>query len=93
MLAHLRIGALCGSSYLNEKYRKHLLERLEDEHYLEKKGKTIRTIVETKVAEFENLKRSINVNDKDQREKSIHIDGLSRNDEKRFKPGKLQFSR
>ena len=53
------IAKFCGASYINERYRNFLLKKLENETYLEKNGKTIRSIVEKKVIEFENYTKRI----------------------------------
>lgn len=56
------IGALCGSSYLNENFRKHLLERLGSEDYLEDDGMTIEGIVDEGMVEFEFIwKRTVDL--------------------------------
>lgn len=55
-------GGLCGSSLLNEAFRKHLKTRLKEEGYLETRGFTIDGIVDAATVEFENrTKRTKNV--------------------------------
>ncbi|TVY34596.1 hypothetical protein LOCC1_G008161 [Lachnellula occidentalis] len=55
-------GDNCGSSYLNDLYRKRLLLRLKDEHYLDCNGRTRESIVDSFVPAFEMLhKRRKNV--------------------------------
>ncbi|KAE9373611.1 hypothetical protein N431DRAFT_231547 [Stipitochalara longipes BDJ] len=57
-------GDNCGSSYLNESLKKHLLIRLRDETYLESNGITREAIVEKIAAvEFESQKKKTNIYD------------------------------
>ncbi|QSZ36109.1 hypothetical protein DSL72_007234 [Monilinia vaccinii-corymbosi] len=56
------IGDNCGSSYLNDRYKDMLLNRLQDEHYLLKNGETLEEIVNRLIPNFENeYKRRVNV--------------------------------
>jgi hypothetical protein len=55
------LGQLYGASYINERFEELLLEKLKNEHYLEKNGKTIKSIAESLTIAFENgEKRTIN---------------------------------
>ncbi|ORY16547.1 Hsp70 family protein-like protein [Clohesyomyces aquaticus] len=52
---------LCGASYINEKFERLLMQKLKDERYLETNGKTIKSIVEAQIINFENgEKRTFN---------------------------------
>jgi hypothetical protein len=60
------IGDLCGSSYLNENFQKHLLERLSSEDNLKDnlkdKGMTIEEVVDEAMIEFEFIwKRTVDL--------------------------------
>jgi hypothetical protein len=56
----LQVSAkLCGASYINERFTSFLMNKLNNESYLEKNGKTIRSIVDRKVIEFENTTKRI----------------------------------
>ncbi|KAI9650554.1 hypothetical protein NHQ30_000571 [Ciborinia camelliae] len=56
------IGDNCGSSYLNDRYKDMLLNRLQDENYLLKNGETLEAIVNRLIPDFENeYKRRVNV--------------------------------
>ncbi|TGO22612.1 hypothetical protein BPAE_0161g00170 [Botrytis paeoniae] len=48
------IGDNCGSSYLNDRYKDMLLNRLQDEDYLLKNGETLEAIVNRLIPDFEN---------------------------------------
>lgn len=85
---------MCGASYINKRYEKLLLDRLRDETYLEKNGKTIRSIVEAKVIEFENgEKRRINTVKERFGLERVYIDDLEGDKAKRFTPNRLSISR
>ncbi|KAH8780522.1 hypothetical protein F5882DRAFT_451384 [Hyaloscypha sp. PMI_1271] len=57
-------GDNCGSSYLNERLKEHLLVRLRDETYLEDNGLTRQAIVDKLAAlDFEPRKKRINIYD------------------------------
>lgn len=61
MRAELVLGQLCGASYINEKFEDMLIEKLKDEEYLVKNGKTIKSIAEALTISFENgEKRTLN---------------------------------
>jgi hypothetical protein len=85
---------MCGGSYINEEFEKHLLDRLKDETNLKKNGKTIQSIVEAKGIEFENgEKRHINTEMEKFGVGRIYIDDLQRDDAKRFHSNRLALSR
>ena len=87
-------GALCGSSYLNEAFENVLYERLAGEAYLETNNMTIKGIVDMKVIEFENnLKRSIDVTNRNSEVEPVFIQGLQPNPKRRFRKNRLLLSR
>lgn len=88
------LGRACGASYINERYEKLLLKRLKHEKYLVKNGKTIKSIVEGKVVEFENgEKRLIDTVNESFETDSIYIDDLRANSTKRFTQNRLWISK
>jgi hypothetical protein len=86
-------GKLCGSSYLNENFRKFALEKLEGEHYLEESvpRKTIRGIVESAIMiDFEdNVKRNMDFCRKETSRYCFYVPGLRKNADKGFKEEKF----
>ncbi|KAE9377463.1 hypothetical protein N431DRAFT_329570 [Stipitochalara longipes BDJ] len=85
---------LCGASYINERLEKLLLKRLKHEKYLVKNGKTIKSIVEGKVIDFENgEKRLIDTANEHYEPDSIWIDDLKANSAKRFSQNRLIISK
>lgn len=88
------LGRLCGASYINERLEKHLRDRLKRAKYLEKNGKTINSIVEAKVMDFENVeKRMIDLTNKDYQLETIYIDDLQPDAKKGFDQNRLKISR
>jgi hypothetical protein len=91
------LGKLCGSSYLNENFRKLALEKLEDEHYLEESvpRKTIRGIVESAIMmDFEdNVKRNMDFHRRDTSRYCFYVPSLKPNPEKGFKEEKFLVRR
>lgn len=89
-------GDLCGSSYLNEAFRKHLRARLKGEDYLEVNGLTIESIIDSQVIAFENeMKRSVDVVASNIPTEIVYIQGLRANPhpEKRFLNNRLKIER
>lgn len=89
-------GDLCGSSYLNEAFRKHLRARLEGEDYLEINGLTIESIIDAQVIAFENeMKRSIDVVASNIPSEVVYIQGLQANShpDKRFLRNRVKIER
>jgi hypothetical protein len=85
---------MCGASYINKRYEKLLLDRLRDETYLEKNGKTIKSIVEAKVIKFENgEKRTINTVKERFGLERVYIDDLEEDKAKRFTQNRVSISR
>ena len=90
----LLAARLCGASYINERYEKLLLDRLKDEGYLAVNGKTIQSIVEAKVVEFEiGVKRQMDTEKEKFGAGSVKIDNLREDGDKRFKQNKMSFNR
>jgi hypothetical protein len=88
------LGKLCGASYINERLEKLLLKRLKHEKYLVKNGKTIKSIVEGKVIEFENgEKRLIDTVNESFETEPIFIDDLRANPTKRFTQNRMVISK
>lgn len=86
-------GDLCGGSIVNQRFEKRLMEKLQHEHYLEKNGKTIRSIVEAQSIVFENKdKRMIDVVDKNAVLEPIYIDDLKENRRKGLYQNRLRLS-
>jgi hypothetical protein len=82
-----KLGALCGSSFLNEAYQAHLHSRLQGEDYLEVNGLTIESIIDAQLFSFENeMKRSVDVVASNTPPEFVFIQGLQANPnpEKRF---------
>jgi hypothetical protein len=70
------------------------MRRLKNEKYLEKNGKTIKSIVEGKVIEFENgQKRVIDTTSDDFNVEPVYIDDLIPNEKKRFYQNRLIISK
>jgi hypothetical protein len=87
-------GKLCGASYINERFEKLLLKRLKHEKYLVKNGKTIKSIVEGKVIEFENgEKRLIDTASEVFEAQTVWIDDLKASPSKRFIQNRLWISK
>ncbi|KAJ8069522.1 hypothetical protein OCU04_003173 [Sclerotinia nivalis] len=84
-------GDNCGSSYLNENYRKMLLDRLQDEHYLLDiwpAGESLESIVNRFIPNFEDdFKRRKDVTALFGLKTRLHLPGLRQNAEKRFDDG------
>lgn len=55
MTANFRAGALCGSSFINERFRKLLEKKLANEKYLEDDGESLTQKIESLVVEFERI--------------------------------------
>lgn len=91
--AKIDIGALCGSSYLNEGFERLLTEKLAGEDYLETNNLTLKGIVDMHVVDFENrIKRSVDVTSRNREQEQVWIQGLQPNSQKRFKTNRLLLS-
>jgi hypothetical protein len=89
-------GDLCGSSYLNEAFQKHLRARLKGEDYLEVNGLTVEGIIDSQVIAFENeTKRSVDVVASNIPTEIVYIQGLRANSlpEKRFLNNRVKIER
>lgn len=87
-------GKLCGASYINEKYEHKLLKKLASETYLEKNGKTLRSIVQATVPRFENFqKRRIDITNGRAETIRVYIDDLKENRKKLFYANILELER
>ncbi|KAJ3547134.1 hypothetical protein NM208_g1670 [Fusarium decemcellulare] len=88
-------GKLCGSSYVNQALREHLLKLLKDEKYLEDEVESIGSIVEVLVVDaFEHkFKRGFDVLDMAQglRSTFFRVHGLKDNPKKGFRRGKIEI--
>lgn len=88
------LGELCGASFINQRFERLLLERLQDETYLIKNGKTLESIVEALSIVFENgEKRSIDTEDKYSELDTIWIDDLKANRQKGFQQNRIILTR
>jgi len=88
------LGGLFGSSYLNEFFRKHLLNRLKgEESDLNVGDHTMEALVEIAVSDFERQKRNLDVTPKKIRNEMINITGLKPSTEKRFIRGGVLFDK
>ncbi|KAF2734482.1 hypothetical protein EJ04DRAFT_602989 [Polyplosphaeria fusca] len=82
---------LCGASYINERFRDLLQEKLGSELYLEKNGKTIKSIVDAATISFENNeKRLIDLSED---LLVIKIDDLKEDLAKNFRQNRLELSK
>ncbi|KAF4216265.1 hypothetical protein CNMCM8980_005267 [Aspergillus fumigatiaffinis] len=91
-------GALCGSSYLNERFEEILQDRLKDETYLApstpgaRKTITIEGIIASQVWEFETrIKRNCDIMDSNFTGYPFYIQGLRENHEKNFTDNRLRL--
>ncbi|KAF4463869.1 hypothetical protein FALBO_9306 [Fusarium albosuccineum] len=88
-------GKLCGSSYVNQALREHLLKLLKNEKYLEDEVENIGSIVEVLVVDaFEHkFKRGFDVLDMAQglRSTFFRVHGLKDNPKKGFRRGKIEI--
>ncbi|GFF41245.1 predicted protein [Aspergillus udagawae] len=85
-------GALCGSSYLNERFEGMLQNRLRDETYLTSPTITIEGIIASQVWEFETkIKRNCDVTDSKYTGHAFFIQGLKGNTEKNFTDNRLKL--
>ncbi|KAG2019349.1 hypothetical protein GB937_005263 [Aspergillus fischeri] len=91
-------GALCGSSYLNERFEEILQDRLKDETYLvsptpgARKTITIEGIIASQVWEFETkIKRNCDIMDSNFTGHAFYIQGLKENQEKNFTDHRMRL--
>ncbi|RHZ51804.1 Hsp70 family protein [Aspergillus thermomutatus] len=93
-------GALCGSSYLNERFEEILRDRLRDETYLASptagtgKKITIEGIIASKVCEFETrVKRNCDIMDRNFTGHPFFIQGLKENQAKKFTDNRMRLDK
>ncbi|KAJ4299563.1 hypothetical protein N0V90_004809 [Kalmusia sp. IMI 367209] len=85
---------LCGASYINQRFEKMLMERLRDETYLIKNGKTLKSIIEALSIIFENgEKRSIDTEDTYSELDPIYIDDLKEDRQKGLDQNRIVLTR
>lgn len=86
-------GVSCGSSFLNENYKKLLQHRLKHATIIGN-DLPLERIIAAEVQKFENEKRSINILDKKAHIDAVHIHGLQTeaDGELRIRKGKLDLS-
>ena len=91
----LRAGALCGSSYINERFEDILIKRLSEEHYLRRNGEDMSRVIDRLVIDFERRdKRALDNMFSDKiRTYHIVVEGLRENRKKHFLPDRMRLSR
>ncbi|CAI6338266.1 unnamed protein product [Periconia digitata] len=83
-------GKLCGASFINERYEKRLMEKIRDETYLIKNGKTLKSIVKAESINFENgQKRLIDLDEIRSGPYVVYIDDLREDKTKGLKQNRL----
>ena len=90
------LGRLCGSSFINERFKKHLEERLDGETYLETGDTTIDQIIESRevMGEFEHrVKRQLTFENQSLSRELFSIGMLKENLSKGFRKGHLEVKR
>lgn len=84
-------GKLCGASYINERFEQKLLQKLTNETYLVKNGKTLKSIAQAKTTQFENHdKRMANTSVRNDKKVVVYIDDLKENGKKNFKQNRWE---
>jgi hypothetical protein len=93
--ANPQAGALCGSSYINERFDDLLVKRLSDEHYLKKDGEDMSRVIDRLVVEFERRdKRALDNMFPDNLENYyLLVEGLKQSKKKHFLPNRMRLSR
>jgi len=88
-------GALCGSSFINERFEHLLIERLKDEEYLWQNGEKLSKIINGLVVEFErgDKKRIDGMFPDRVTGCDVRIPRLKENKKKRFSDGRMNLSR
>ncbi len=84
-------GISCGSSFLNENFRKLLQKRLKQAKIVGN-DLPLESIIAAKVQEFENDKRNIDILDKKASFDPVYIQGLEADDEHRLRKNKLDLN-
>lgn len=87
-------GKTRGASFINERFEKKLERRLKSERYLLGNGKTLKSIVQSRTALFENgQKRTFDVYNPRILTRPIYIDNLRQNERKHFRPNFYEIQR
>ncbi|OCL11764.1 hypothetical protein AOQ84DRAFT_361216 [Glonium stellatum] len=88
-------GAMCGSSFINERLEDLLISKLKAHAYLEKNGETLSKIINGLVVDFERQgKKKMDLILQDHTAHfTIKIPGLLENKKKRFRDGKMYLTR
>ena len=95
-VSHHKLGAMCGSSFINERYEELLLERLKNALYLEEKaGESLATIISGLVVEFERRdKKKLDQNYSDPlTSPTVKVAGLKESKKLRFLKGRMCLNR
>lgn len=84
-------GKLCGASYIDERFERKLLKKLASETYLVKKGKTLKSIAQSRTTVFERgAKRRVNTCDRNDRRVPVHVEDLEENENKNFRANRWE---
>jgi len=86
---------LCGSSFINERFKDHVKERLKDELYLETGNESIDQIIESEaiMGNFEHkFKRQMNFRNKSLADQRFYIRALRENREKNLNKGAFEVN-
>jgi hypothetical protein len=87
-------GRLCGSSFINERFEKKLMQKLAKETYLIKNGKTLKSIAQSRTSVFEGYQKKIyDISNQKAPLASIPIDDLRENPKKHFYENRMEFKR
>jgi protein tyrosine/serine phosphatase len=84
---------LCGSSFINERFKDHVKDRLEDELYLETGNESIDQIIESEaiMGNFEHkFKRLMNFRNKALADQRFYIRALRENRKKNLSEGAFE---
>jgi hypothetical protein len=94
-LTNVATGALCGSSFINERFEDLLIRRLKKEDYLEQNGETLPKIIDGLVIDFERRdKKKIDSMFPDQLvDCTIKVPGLKDNKKRHFLNGRMCLRR
>ncbi|OCK74689.1 hypothetical protein K432DRAFT_363277 [Lepidopterella palustris CBS 459.81] len=88
-------GRLCGSSFINERFKEHVKERLKDELYLETGNESIDQIIESEaiMGNFEHkFKRQMNFRNRILADQRFYIRALRENREKNLSRGAFEVN-
>jgi hypothetical protein len=91
----VRQGRLCGSSFINERFKDHVKERLKDELYLENGKESIDQIIESEaiMGNFEHkFKRQMSFRNKALADQRFYIRALKKNTEMNLSEGAFEVN-